>query len=109
VKAGIAKASSTPGKGNVATIPRPGGIGIKMVDDLEAAKQQVRGVARSMGTVSADPFCFAPELGDSLRCPLARLTDSTRRRAAAHDQSKHRSGQTTSPGDQNHRGIHHVR
>ena len=56
-KAGIAKASSTPGKGgNVATISETDVeeiAKIKMPDlnanDLEAAKQQVRGTARSMG------------------------------------------------------------
>ena len=55
-KAGIAKASSTPGKGNVATISEADVeeiAKIKMPDlnanDLEAAKQQVRGTARSMG------------------------------------------------------------
>ena len=55
-KAGIAKASSTPGKGTVATISEADVeeiAKIKMPDlnanDLEAAKQQVRGTARSMG------------------------------------------------------------
>jgi large subunit ribosomal protein L11 len=55
-KAGIAKASSTPGKGNVATISEADVeeiAKIKMPDlnanDIEAAKQQVRGTARSMG------------------------------------------------------------
>jgi large subunit ribosomal protein L11 len=56
-KAGIAKASSTPGKGGtVATISEADVeeiAKIKMPDlnanDLEAAKQQVRGTARSMG------------------------------------------------------------
>jgi large subunit ribosomal protein L11 len=55
-KAGIDKASSTPGKGTVATISEADVeeiAKIKMPDlnayDLEAAKQQVRGTARSMG------------------------------------------------------------
>ena len=55
-KAGIPKASSTPGKGTVATISEADVeeiAKIKMPDlnanDLEAAKQQVRGTARSMG------------------------------------------------------------
>ena len=55
-KAGIAKASSTPGKAPVATITEADVeeiAKIKMPDlnanDLEAAKQQVRGTARSMG------------------------------------------------------------
>jgi large subunit ribosomal protein L11 len=55
-KAGIEKASSTPGKGTVATISEADVeeiAKIKMPDlnayDLEAAKQQVRGTARSMG------------------------------------------------------------
>jgi large subunit ribosomal protein L11 len=55
-KAGIDKASSTPGKAPVATISEADVediAKIKMPDlnanDLEAAKQQVRGTARSMG------------------------------------------------------------
>ena len=55
-KAGIAKASSTPGKGTVAMISEADVeeiAKIKMPDlnanDIEAAKQQVRGTARSMG------------------------------------------------------------
>jgi large subunit ribosomal protein L11 len=59
-KAGIAKASSTPGKGTVATISEADVediAKIKMPDlnanDLEAAKQQVRGTARSMGIAVA--------------------------------------------------------
>jgi large subunit ribosomal protein L11 len=55
-KAGIPRGSSTPGKGTVATLTEAQVeeiAKIKMPDlnanDLEAAKQQVRGTARSMG------------------------------------------------------------
>jgi large subunit ribosomal protein L11 len=55
-KAGLAKASSTPGKAVAGTITEADieeVAKIKMPDlnayDLEAAKQQVRGTARSMG------------------------------------------------------------
>jgi large subunit ribosomal protein L11 len=55
-KAGIPKASSTPGSQTIATISEADVeeiAKIKMPDlnanDIEAAKQQVRGTARSMG------------------------------------------------------------
>jgi large subunit ribosomal protein L11 len=59
-KAGIPRGSSTPGKGTVATLTEAQVeeiAKIKMPDlnanDLEAAKQQVRGTARSMGIAVA--------------------------------------------------------